>query len=178
MELRPRIYVVRLGGDDPKKSTGLKMVRKGFALRLNSLREVNPRSVMLNPFSKVVLSPEDREVISRWGLTVIDCSWNTCIESLKKALKYSRNARVLPLLFAGNPVNYGSPTKLSSLEAVAAALYITGFKNEAERILSLFKWGKTFLDLNRELLESYSRTSSRNEVLKIQEEVLGKLKVN
>ena len=71
-------------------------------------------------------------------------------------------ARRLPALLAGNPTNYAVRGKLSTAEALAAALFITHFTTEAERILSLFKWGPTFLALNREPLEAYAEASLSN----------------
>jgi pre-rRNA-processing protein TSR3 len=42
------------------------------------------------------------------------------------------------------------------VEALAASLIITGFRENAIRLLSLFKWGKTFLTLNDQPLQAYS----------------------
>jgi len=60
------------------------------------------------------------------------------------------------------------PTKLSTVEALAAALYIAGFREEAERLLSIFKWGHTFTELNRELLETYAKAKNSSEVVEMQ----------
>ncbi|MEM0037310.1 MAG: DUF367 family protein [Zestosphaera sp.] len=168
----PRIYVVRLGGDDPKLSTALKLVRLGYAERAH-LGSLPARSLILNPYSNRILSPEDSAIISRNGLTVLDTSWNSRLEALRGlAGRRSCEQRVLPVLKAGNPINFGLLTKLSSAEAVAAALYITGFKDLALEVLSKFKWGPTFYELNKNYLERYSRAASREEVLEIQAEVL------
>lgn len=59
-------------------------------------------------------------------------------------------------MLAGNPTNYGIIGRLSTAEAIAAALIITGFRDQGEKILSLFKWGSTFLSLNEDPLESYA----------------------
>ncbi len=77
-------------------------------------------------------------------------------------------SRCLPYLIAANPVNYGVPTKLSTVEALAAALYIAGFGEEAERLLSIFKWGPQFFTLNKELLDSYASAKNSSEVVELQ----------
>ena len=174
--LKVKLYVLRIEGDDPRKSTALKLVRLGLARRIG-FNGVPSKAVILDPFSNYVLSPLDKSYIESYGLVVIDTSWNKPIHELRAVFNRVRGVhRVLPLLFAGNPVNYAVPTKLSSVEALAAALYITGFKDEAKLLLNKFKWGHTFLELNRELLESYSSASSVSEVLKTQDEVLRKIR--
>ena len=65
---------------------------------------------------------------------------------------------------AGNPVSYGRLGRLSSLEALAAALYVLGFQEAAERLARLYKWGPGFLKLNREPLEAYRAAFSPAEV--------------
>jgi pre-rRNA-processing protein TSR3 len=77
-------------------------------------------------------------------------------------------SRCLPILMAGNPTNYAKATKLSTVEALAGALYIAGFKEEAEKILSIFTWGHTFLELNADLLEAYASTKDSAEIVKTQ----------
>jgi pre-rRNA-processing protein TSR3 len=68
--------------------------------------------------------------------------------------------RRLPILLAGNPTNYGIAGRLSTAEALAAALILTGFRQPAGVILSLFKWGQTFLSLNQDPLEKYVAAKS------------------
>lgn len=168
----PKIYVVRLGGDDPKMSTALKLVRLGYAEKILP-SSLPTRSLILNPYSSRVFSPMDSVSLLRSGLVVLDASWNSGLESLKKlARARAYEQRVLPALKAGNPINFGILTKLSSAEAVAAALYIAGFKDFALEILSKFKWGPTFYDLNKDYLERYSKATSSDEVLAIQKEIL------
>ena len=51
-----------------------------------------------------------------------------------------------------------------------AALCITGRWSEAEGLLRLFKWGETFLTLNRDPLTEYGRAAGVEEVLRIEGE--------
>jgi pre-rRNA-processing protein TSR3 len=70
---------------------------------------------------------------------------------------------------AANPVNFGKPCKLSSIEALAATLYILGEKERAHALLSKVSWGIRFLEVNREPLELYADAKDSSEVIKIQE---------
>ena len=80
----------------------------------------------------------------------------------------------MPILFAGNPVNFGKPTKLTTAEALAAALHIAGFKEEATRLLSIFKWGHTFIEINQGMLEKYATAANSAEIIKMQSSLIEK----
>lgn len=162
-----RLFVYQMKQDDPKKCT---------SNRLNHLRLVRsvlraswlPRSVVtLNPYAEDVLFPGDRQLIIRGGLVVVDCSWEKAEEVFSKKLRGIQ--RRLPIILAANPVNYGRAAKLSSAEALAAALYIVGFKEEAERLMMPFKWGPVFIALNKQPLEEYGSAENREDIRMIEE---------
>lgn len=154
----PRVFIVYYGEDDPRKNTALKMARMGYAV---IARKYPSKALVLNPFTQRILGPWDRYYVENYGLVVVDASWK---KITPRYFPRKGVHRRLPLLMAGNPVNYGKPFKLSSIEAVAASLYITGFKDEALALARVFKWMNTFFDLNRELLEYYSRVKSEEEI--------------
>jgi pre-rRNA-processing protein TSR3 len=151
---------------DPKKCTALKLGRHGLVRIVSQLRFLPKRAIVLNPFSETAFSPADRPRIGRYGLVALDCSW----EHAKKVLSghVRGTSRCLPLLVAGNPVNFGKPTKLTTVEALAGALAIAGFEEEARELLSVFTWGHTFLDLNGERLEKYAVARNSAEVVEMQ----------
>jgi pre-rRNA-processing protein TSR3 len=122
---------------------------------------------VLNPFSEIAFSPADKERIERYGLVGLDCSWEHAEKVMRKHVRGT--SRCLPVLIAGNPVNFGKLTKLTTAEALAAALYIAGSTEQASELLSIFKWGHTFLELNRERLESYAKAKDSKETVEIQE---------
>jgi pre-rRNA-processing protein TSR3 len=127
--------------------------RHGMIKVVSRISQVPKRSIVLNPETVTVLSPGDRDVAARHGITVIDTSWKSTDNSVFHVLKAPFQRR-LPRLVAANPVNYGVPNILSSAEALAAALFILGFPEEALKILSKFKWGNSFLQLNQGLMEA------------------------
>jgi pre-rRNA-processing protein TSR3 len=67
-------------------------------------------------------------------------------------------------------VNYGKPTKLTTAEALAAALYILNHQAQAKDVLDKFKWGRQFIALNENLLNDYANCQSPDEILKVQDE--------
>lgn len=146
---------------DPKKCTGRKLARFDLVRltkRMNDLRTC----LVLSPFSEKALSPEDK---STPRLAALDCSWAHAEEVFQRL---TLKERALPFLVAANPVNFGKPFKLSTVEALAAALVILGMSKQAELILSKFSWGHVFLELNREPLAEYASAKDSSEVVKIQ----------
>ncbi|MCK4952501.1 DUF367 family protein [Candidatus Bathyarchaeota archaeon] len=168
-----KLFVVHLKQDDPKKCTASKLKRFRLVKFLHKVRDTPFGTVILNPFSEKAFSPLDRKRIERRGLVAIDCSWVNVDEVFKFRIRGI--SRCLPFLIAVNPTNYGKPTKLSTVEALSAALYITGFRKEAERLLSIFKWGVHFINLNLELLESYSQARNSFEIVELQKDFSEKL---
>jgi ribosome biogenesis protein Tsr3/threonine/homoserine/homoserine lactone efflux protein len=144
----------------------LKLKRHGLARVVTSIRFLPKRAIVLNPFGEIAFSPADRQRIQNFGLAALDCSWEHAQKVLSTHVKGT--SRCLPILIAGNPTNYAKATKLSTVEALAGALYIAGFKDEAEKALSIFKWGHTFLELNADLLEEYAGAKDSAEIVKMQ----------
>lgn len=170
MQKQLRIVVYHAGQCDPKKCTALKLKRHGLVHLVHQIKFLPKRAVVLNPLSKIAFSPADKKRIENFGLAALDFSWEHAEKTL---LKHVRGAsRCLPFLVAGNPVNFGVPTKLSTAEALAAALYIASYKDEAYRLLSIFKWGHTFIELNKDRLESYAKAKDSSDIIEIQKQFI------
>ena len=167
MERRVRIVVYHARQCDPKKCTALKLSRHGLIRIVSQLRFLPKRAIVLNPFSEMAFSPADKQRIQEHGLVALDCSWEHAEKVLSGHVRGT--SRCLPVLVAGNPVNFGKPTKLTTAEALAGALYIAGFKEQANELLSIFKWGHTFLEINHERLEIYAKAKGSGEVVEAQE---------
>jgi rRNA small subunit aminocarboxypropyltransferase len=159
------ILILDYDQDDPAKCTAKKMIRMGLATSVTRKFHASSSMLVLNPFSEIVLSPVDR---SSKALLAIDCSWNLAKEVFFKRI--GGKHRRLPALLAANPTNYSKLGILSSVEAVAASLYIVGDKLEAQEFLSIYKWGQTFLTLNEQPLDEYSRAESEDDVRVLERE--------
>ena len=174
MQKPVKIVVYHAGQCDPKKCTALKLKRHGLVRIVRQIRLLPKRAVVLNPFSKIAFSPADRQRIEDFGLVALDCSWE---HAEKVMLKHVRGtSRCLPILIAGNPVNFGKPTKLTTVEALTAALYIAEFKEEAHQLLSIFKWGHTFVEINQERLQKYANAKNSTEIIKLQKHFIENVK--
>lgn len=163
MSERPRIVIYHTGQDNPKRCTAKRMVRFGLAREVHRLKALPPRSILLNPYAEKIIWKGDRGIISKRGLSAVDCSWND-IERRFFSSDYFEG-RKLPVLLAANAVNYGRPFRLSTAEAVASALYITGFFEEARELMSRFGFGETFLTLNEEPLRAYAAAESPEKLI-------------
>ena len=161
-----KVTVFHANECDKKKCTALKMEKQGKCRIVYKIHQIPRGAVVLNPFAEKAVSMEDRPLVEDKGVVGLDCSWNK-VSSSSSFFSLSKYHRSLPFLVAANPVNYGKPCILSTNEAVAATLYITGFKDEARYIMDGFKWGHSFIELNFDLLEGYSSvdTSIQNDYL-------------
>lgn len=125
------------------------------------------RGLVLSPAGDRCVSAEDYDLLGAGGLAVVDCSWARLDEVPFSKLRGT--PRLLPFLLASNPVNYGRPATLSCAEALAAALYIGGRREDARAVMAKFTWGDSFFHLNGPALDEYAACTNADEVLAVQE---------
>ena len=168
-----RVFVFNAEHCNPKRCTAKRMVRRNLAENVNRLGRLPRRAILLDPFAKRALSSEDARTATSRGLVVIDCSWEQAEKTFANARRIARlQSRSLPYLLAANPINYGKPWRLCSLEAVAAALHIMGDTAHAGRVAAATNFGRTFMQLNAEPLEEYAGAETSAEVVRIQKDYL------
>ncbi len=157
------LYAYRDNTCDPRKCTVKKLEKAGFLKVYTRISQIPRNTLLLDPTAEQALSPADRDVKS---ITVLDCSW-AVLDTGK--VRSWRIRRALPFLIAANPVNFGKPCVLSSVEALAGALYIIGEKDLAFELLAKVSWGIRFIEVNKEPLDLYTTAKDSSEVIKIQE---------
>lgn len=169
-----RLFALLQREDDPKRCTAAKLVRLGDLIEVPSAARVPPGAVVLDPEAEKALSREDLGAAKSRGLLVLDCSWNALrrFPRVRSGLRH----RALPFLVAANPTNFGKPQRLSSAEALAAAAYILGERALAHHLMSRFKWGPAFLEINKERLEAYAASETSQEVVEAQARMLHALR--
>jgi pre-rRNA-processing protein TSR3 len=162
-----RLLAYRDNSCDPKKCTMKKLERFHLLTVVGKFSQVPKTTLLLDPMAGYALSPADKPWVT--SITALDCSW----ETLDTAnLMPWKGRRALPFLVAANPVNFGKPFTLTSVEAIAASLWILGEPKAAEEILAKFNWGLHFLELNAQPLAEYAAAKDSAGVLRIQAEYL------
>lgn len=161
----PKLYMWDFGQCDPRRCTGRRLEKAGA---VRSLKVSAPcRGVVLTPSAERAVSHADRALAEQCGVGVVDCSWNQ-LESVPLHRLRCGAKRLLPYLQAANPVNYGRGQRLTCAEALAAALYIMRWREEARALLGGFNWGDEFWRLNGELLERYAACDTGAQVVEVQ----------
>ncbi|KAJ2904002.1 ribosome biogenesis protein tsr3, partial [Coemansia aciculifera] len=150
---------------DPKRCSGRKLARMGLVKEFR-LGQVF-KGVVMSPEGKQVVSRADLSIMQQYGAAMIDCSWARIDEVPFNRIKAHHN-RLLPYLVAANPVNYGKPWRLNCVEALAAAFYVVGWDEIGDELMSKFKWGHGFKELNTPLLKKYAACETNTEVLEVQ----------
>lgn len=164
------LYAYDAGQCDPKKCTAKKLARLGLITPITVIWRIPVKTIVLVPIAEKALAPPDRAFTN--SITVFDCSWKefASFEDLLKRMK--RKKRALPYLIAVNPVNYGKPFILSSVEAFAAALFILGEQEHAQSLLHKFKWGDEFLRVNGGMLHAYAEAKDSHEIIELQNQFM------
>ncbi|RDB30796.1 Ribosome biogenesis protein TSR3 [Hypsizygus marmoreus] len=157
---------------DPRRCSGKKLARLGLIKELKIGSRF--RGIVVSPKGTQVISPSDREIITKGGLAVVECSWAR-LDDVPFGKIASPHERLLPYLLATNPTNYGKPWRLNCVEALAAAFYITGFDSYAEKLLSGFGWGGSFWKVNQSFLERYKTCTTAAEVTAMQDTIMDDL---
>lgn len=165
------LFIYHADEDDPKKCSARKLERKGYAVIETNIYKTPKKTILLNPFAEKSISKEDYQIAKNNGILAVDCSWKNAEKNFD-FLDKRNYSRALPYVIAANPVNYGKPFKLSTLEAFSAALYILGEKKNSEEILQLYKWSPHFITLNKNPLEDYSNAENSIQIVKIMKEYI------
>ncbi|HXW66524.1 MAG TPA: DUF367 domain-containing protein [Thermoplasmata archaeon] len=172
------LFLVLVGDDHPRACTGRRLVRHGLVREFRARERGGPAPVLLDPYAPRPLSPADAPRAERAGIVAVDCSWNRLADRgrlLPPAAPGSSPLarRRLPLLIATNPQHYGRLAELNTVEALAAALALTGRPREAERLLAGFRGSEQFLVVNAERLSAYRAATSAEEVRAAERRLFG-----
>jgi len=165
------VHAIWLAQDDPKKNTAVLAGKRGNLRLHKNLRTLPKRGFILEPLCGKVFGPEDHHVLleQHGAIVGLDCSWAHIETSVQQVMKKTRlQPRMLPLLLAANPVNWGKPGRLTTAEALATILYLIGRKEQASEDLGAFRWGERFFQLNQEPLDAYAEAKTSEELVATQ----------
>ena len=166
-----KVHSLWLAQDDPKKNTAVLSSKRGDIKLHKRINTLPKKGIILEPLCGKIFGPEDHELLTENNGSIVglDCSWKQIEPSVELVMKRTRlKPRMLPLFLAANPVNWGKPGKLSTIEALAAAAYLCGNKNQAKELLAGFRWGQRFIELNYQPLEEYSAAKTSQELVDLQ----------
>ena len=166
-----QVHSLWLAQDDPKKNTAVLSSKRGDITLHKRVNTLPKKGIILEPLCGKIFGPEDHNLVTQQNgsLVGLDCSWKQIESSVEQVMRRTRlKPRMLPLFLAANPVNWGKPGKLTTIEALAAATYLTGNREQASQLLSGFRWGERFIELNYEPLEEYSCAKTSAQLVELQ----------
>jgi pre-rRNA-processing protein TSR3 len=138
-----RISIYHAAQDDPKKNTALRLKRRGLARIVTRARFLPKRAIVLNPFSEIAFSPADHDRLEQLGLAALDCSWEHAQKVMGEHVKGT--SRCLPILIAGNPVNFGKLTSCQPLKPLQQPSILAVSKRKRKKSCRFSRGGTRFL---------------------------------
>ena len=116
------LHSLWLAQDDPKKNTAVISSKRGDIILHKRISTLPKRGIILEPLCGKIFGPEDHIILTqkKGSLVGLDCSWKQIETSVDRVMRQTRlQPRMLPLLLAANPVNWGKPSKLTTIEALS-----------------------------------------------------------
>ena len=104
------------------------------------------------------------------------CGWcGTLTQTAREHSQCTRRGLVCEYPKESRRGQHKRGARAARVEALAAAFYITGFDEYAERLLSGFGWGASFWKVNKSLIEQYRQCNTAQEVSRKQDEIIAQL---
>ena len=154
------VHALWLAQDDPKKNTAVLASKRGDIKLHKKIRTIPKKGIILEPLCGKIFGPEDHHIVTdlNGSLVGLDCSWKQIESSVSTVMKQTRlkTKNDITIVIGSDPVNWGKPGKLTTMEAVAASLHLVGNIEQSKQVLGAFRWGERFFELNHEPLMEYS----------------------
>lgn len=147
MSKKVNLYVKFEGGYDPyaiDKCTAAKAAHHGLMEIINQIP--NP-SLLLYPFADEHLTVYDRNLVEEHGIYLIDAPWDI-LPAINSRLDKGVRRRKLINVKEVQGLYKGSDYKISTAGAAAYALFILGYREQAEELLDIFPWKDDFIKEN------------------------------
>lgn len=126
------------------KCTAAFCISKGLMKKVD---EIPNNCLLLYPFSKKPLSKKDRKLSEAQGVYIIDAPWELLRGINSKLSKRIQRRKLVNVREIQGPYT-GSNFKISSAGAVAFALFVLGFRKQAEQLIGVFSWKDEFIKEN------------------------------
>ena len=139
---------VRFGGSylpyAVDKCTAARSVKHGL---MEHVSEFPNPGLLLYPFAETSLTSYDRTLAETHGICLIDAPWYV-LPLMNSQLGEGIVRRKLVNVREVQGPYKGSNWKISTAGAAAYSLFVIGFVNQAEEILSIFPWKEDFIREN------------------------------
>lgn len=147
MSKKINLHVKFEGGYDPyaiDKCTAARCAHQGL---MEIINEIPSPSLLLYPFADEHLTVYDRNLAEAHGIYLIDAPWDI-LSAINSGLNEGVRRRRLINVREIQGLYKGSYYKISTAGAAAYALFILGYREQAEELLDVFPWKDDFIKEN------------------------------
>jgi pre-rRNA-processing protein TSR3 len=147
MSKKIKLYVKFEGGYDPyaiDKCTAARCASHGL---MKVIDKIPNSSLLLYPFANEYLTVYDKSLAEAHGIYLIDAPWDILPAINSRLSDDIRRRKLINVREVQGP-SKGSDYKISTAGAAAYALFILGYREQAEELLDVFPWKDDFIKEN------------------------------